>query len=302
MLGRAEGQRRIEDAPWTAEDRRALLRVERGDEPVLVETSLGAGLCQLTNISSQGAMLQGAAPRRAGEALSVDLGSGRRLNGVVCWIRDKAFGVRFESEADLAAVLSPAMTAVPGQAPREPRLDIGCKIAVDVDGRRRTARLLDISQGGAKLEFEDGLEGADVLLRLPDMPGLGGTIRWRDGAKVGVAFDDKIGFWDLAGWVARHQQRLSRTTWGTMAMIGAVSAVSGHAAPSTTRANLSVSATVVESCLVSGPSGGGGSASVACSGTSQWSVSQTTETKPAAATSEQAPQQNQTTSWTTVTY
>jgi hypothetical protein len=248
-------------------------------------------------------MLHGAGPRRAGETLSVTVGNDRRLSGVVCWIRDKAFGVRFESEADVAAVLSPAMSAVAGQSPREPRLDIGCKVAVDVDGRRRTARLLDISQGGAKLEFEEGLEGGDVLLRLPDMPGLGGTIRWSDGATVGVAFDDKIGFWDLAGWVARHQQRLSRTTWGTMAMIGAVSAVSGHAAPSATRANLSVSATVVESCVVSGPSGGGGgSASVACSGTSQWSVSQTTETKPAETTTQQAPQQNQTTSWMTVTY
>lgn len=289
-------------------DRRSFQRVARHDQPVLVETSLGTGVCQLTNISGGGAMLQGYPPRALGEPLSITLSNEKRLSGVVCWVREHAFGLRFEKSADLEAMLEPASMAAPGQAPREPRVEIGLKVTVEVDGSRRTATLLDISQGGAKLELDQSLGSGDVLLTLPDMPGLGGTIAWRDGTRVGVAFKQAIGFWDLARWVERHQQRLSRATLGTLMTILAASAVAGQAAPNTARRSLSLSARVVDSCIVSGPQASGQTASVTCSGTTRWSVGELVVAKPPAqpsadgGTSQQPSSQDQNARWITITY
>ena len=299
---------RITDNRLLTTDLRSRPRVAGYDQPVLVETSLGTGVCQLTNISSGGAMLQGYPPRAPGEPLSIALSNDKRLSGIVCWVREHAFGLRFEKSADLEAMLEPASLSAPGQAPREPRVQIGRKVTVEVDGRPRTATLLDISQGGAKLEFDHGLGSGDVLLRLPDMPGLGGTIAWRDGTKVGVAFKQAIGFWDLARWVERHQQRLSRATLGTLVTVLAASAVAGQAASNTARGSLSLSARVIDSCLVSGPQNSGLTASVTCSGTTRWSVGELVVAKPPAqpsadgGTSQQPSSQDQNARWITITY
>ena len=102
-------------------DRRSCQRVARHAQPVLVETSLGTGVCQLTNISGGGAMLQGYPLRALGEPLSITLSNEKRLSRVVCWVRGHAFGLRFEKSADLEAMLEPASLAHPVGAARTAR-------------------------------------------------------------------------------------------------------------------------------------------------------------------------------------
>ncbi len=147
-----------------------------------------------------------------------------------------------------------------------------------VGSRLHHATVVDISQGGAKLEFSgpvdaEPVDAEDVSLRVPGLPEVKGVIRWSADGRAGVAFDESMPVFDLLKWLAPHQQRINAAV--TMMGVLTVScAVSLHPATAQRSATMSVGATVVDSCAVSSPVKSGGQVKVTCTPGTSWSATQ----------------------------
>lgn len=162
-------------------------------------------LCVIRNISDGGLMAQVYSAPAPGEPVVFEFRSGPSIAGQVRWVRDDLIGVEFDTRIDAGRLLA-GDDAAP-VAPRAPRLATDTPAVVRCGVRIHPATLCDISQGGAKLCAADWTQpGQEVVVRVPGLPPIAGTIRWRDERHAGVAFTLPVPLPVLAAWAAHPDQ------------------------------------------------------------------------------------------------
>ena len=68
------------------------------------------------------------------------------------------------------------------------------------------ATLVDISQGGAKVQLRRPLQAdAEAILTLPDLGWLESSVRWSDGCTIGLAFNERLPFEVLVRWIQERR-------------------------------------------------------------------------------------------------
>lgn len=155
-------------------------------------------LCLVRNLSPGGLMCRVVAPLAQGERVEVAMRSGHCLTGTVAWGRERQIGIRFDSRIDVAEVLNGPGGGAPVQ--RMPRLAIGCAATLLGDKGLQSARLLDLSQGGAKIETAALRIDEQVTLNIPGLESHRAAVRWVREGCAGIAFHQPIGFDALARW------------------------------------------------------------------------------------------------------
>jgi len=187
----------------------------RSDERYLTLLRVGAivadgqrELCLIRNISAGGMMIRAYSPLAVGAAVSVELKQGDPVSGVVQWVEDGLAGVTFDSPIDVLGLLAP-----PGEGPRPrlPRIELDCMGWVRQDGDVLRARLINVSQGGVRVETAADLAvGGDAVVTLPGLTPAAGVVKWRDGDSYGIAFNRALILSDLVRWLKEHQQEQAR--------------------------------------------------------------------------------------------
>lgn len=178
----------------------ALLRVgvlhSRGDR----------SLCVVKNISSSGLSARAYQMVTVGDEVHIEFKSGGLLSGRVVWSRDWNLGIRFPDPIDVEAVLSSRWVKEAQRRRNLPRIPVVCDSKLKSGGRSISVRLLDISQGGARLRVDASpvdLGRAD--LSLPGLRSISGVIRWITTDQAGMSFNECLSFEQLASWI--HTQR-----------------------------------------------------------------------------------------------
>lgn len=161
------------------------------------------GLCLIRNLSSTGMMCRSLARPAKGERIEVEMRSGDCIAGTVMWAKDGQFGVRFDQVVNVAALLNPR-TQRHGQVQRMPRLSAGCSATLTAESGRQDTMLLDISQGGAKIEAAHLREGDDLTLAVTGLDARRGTVRWTQDGHAGIAFFSPIPLEALARWAVER--------------------------------------------------------------------------------------------------
>lgn len=192
------------------EDARAERREHQRHLTILRVAMLHVGdtkeLCVVRNISAGGLSARVYRTFEVGETVQVEFRNDERLPGVVKWVRQFEIGVGFEEEISVEAVLTSRWATEDGRRQRLPRIDLECPCQLRVGARFYLATLVDISQGGAKVQLRRPLQGnADAILTLPDLGWLESSIRWSDGAKVGLAFNERLPFEVLVRWIQERR-------------------------------------------------------------------------------------------------
>ena len=168
-------------------------------------------LCRVRNISATGMMAEVHGSFIVEEAVEVTLKAGDTLSGTVRWNRAGRIGVAFDERVDVPELLAHAAmrTGIEGVA-RGPRFTADCPAALLVTGYRHPARLVDISQGGARLTVANAMP-RDQLLGI-SIPGLGereAAVRWVGEDSCGLVFLEPIAFGDLGPWLLDMRARFS---------------------------------------------------------------------------------------------
>ncbi len=169
----------------------------------------GETLCRIRNLSNGGLMAEVHMPLVDDDAVQIELKAGDRLSGRVRWTHERRMGIAFDEpvEVDMLLARATVRTAEQGMV-RAPRFVVDCPVELRADGRRHPGRLVNVSQGGARLET-DFLPEPDQLLTLaiPGLPERKGGVRWASDGAIGLSFVEPLAFDELGMWLAeKHCQ------------------------------------------------------------------------------------------------
>ncbi len=156
-------------------------------------------LCLIKNISAGGMKIRPYCALTEGDEITVELKSGMSVPGRVAWLDSGNVGVEFDTPVDVIDILSASQD---GPRPRMPRIEVDCHATVREGAQHYRMRVVDVSQGGVKLESPVILEhGHDVVVTLPELAPQPGVTRWCDDGFIGVTFNRLLSLGELVDWL-----------------------------------------------------------------------------------------------------
>ncbi len=163
-------------------------------------------LCRVRNISSGGMRIETLAPVDIGQWIDVELKNGMKMRSEVVWRGPSEAGVRFDEPVNIERLLAPPPRLSRANGPRatrSPRLSARCSVALRHDGHILAGVLTDVSQGGGQLAIKGAIKvGDQIVLFIPGLGSHRATIHWARDDSIGISFTEKLGFADLAQWLA----------------------------------------------------------------------------------------------------
>jgi hypothetical protein len=163
------------------------------------------GLCLIRNISSGGLMGKVHATLEPGQAIELELRSGASVPGRVVWSHALQVGIEFDERIDVHQALNAGFPSPQGPVQRMPRLSLPSPATLLNEGTRQIVTLLDLSQGGAKIEASFMRVGDEVVLGVSGLEPHRGVVRWAHNGRAGIAFDNALSFDALARWAIERQ-------------------------------------------------------------------------------------------------
>lgn len=194
-------------APQAHEERRrgprqlTLMRVG------LIHAPDGNELCLVKNLSAGGMMARVYRSFQPGQEVKVELTTGHLLTGEVIWSQGSDIGVQFRNSIDVSQVLSSRWGPESNRRPRLPRLALSCPAIARCGARSFAVEVGNISQRGAKIIAKVSVPNlSGIVLGLPDLPAIQGTVRWSRADEAGLLFHESLPFTVLARWVDERRQ------------------------------------------------------------------------------------------------
>lgn len=163
-------------------------------------------LCLIKNISAGGMKIRPYCDLAVDDDLTIELKTGMSVPGRVASLENQDAGVEFKEPVDVIDILSSAQD---GPRPRMPRIEIDCFATVRNGANVHRMRVVDISQGGIKLESPVILpKYCDVTVTLPGLEPQSSATRWCEDGFVGVTFNRLLSLAELVDWLkAMRDQR-----------------------------------------------------------------------------------------------
>ena len=166
-------------------------------------------LCLIKNISAGGMMIRAYCKIAPGTRVSVELKCGELVDGTALWVKGDVIGLEFDKPIDVVDLLK---TSMEGPRPRMPRIEVDCVAWVRDGADMHRARARNVSQGGLKVETERKLGiGEQVMVTLPGLEAVPGTVRWFDSGYYGLTFNKVVPLPLLVGWLSEQRERLRAT-------------------------------------------------------------------------------------------
>lgn len=163
-------------------------------------------LCLIRNISAGGMMVRTYCPVAPGTRVSVELKCGELVDGTALWVKGDVIGLEFDKPIDVVELLK---TPMEGPRPRMPRIEVDCIVWVRDGADIHRARARDVSQGGLKVASARRLRiGEQVMVTLPGLEAVPGTVRWCDAGCYGLTFNKVLPLPLLVSWLGEQRERL----------------------------------------------------------------------------------------------
>ncbi|WP_442044717.1 PilZ domain-containing protein [Novosphingobium sp. YAF33] len=169
----------------------------------------GETICRIRNISDNGFMAEVHGAFAVDQKVEATLKAGDVLRGKVRWSLNGRIGVEFDAPVDVAGLLGHVANRIgPEGIARGPRFDVDCGAELLAAHQRHDVRLIDLSQGGARLVAEVQV-ARDSIVRLT-LPGLGereAAVRWVGEGAYGLSFLEPLPFADFGPWLMNRVLR-----------------------------------------------------------------------------------------------
>jgi hypothetical protein len=188
------------------DDRRADARTTTLFQVARLLTEDGAQhLCLIRNIGPGGMMLEIYAPLEPGVRVRVEPKVCDPITGVVRWAQAGQAGIMFDAPVDVHSYLHTHHVLLPDQLPRCPRVTTATRARLRIGAVWHLVPLVDLSQGGVKVETDLPVElGQGVEIDIDGIGVLGAHVRWVRGERLGLVFTCPLRLALVAQWIATH--------------------------------------------------------------------------------------------------
>ena len=167
--------------------------------------------CFIRRLASEGAVIHCDFALEPGARLSLELENGQRLDGIVAWQTGGEAGLTFERPVDVFAIIARNMVNMPGERRRLPRIQVRCGVHLEAPGGAELAAMIDISQGGLKLETRIKVFPGEAVQVTPDgLSPIPGVVRWVEGGTAGIAFTPERNWQELMPWLKAMRELVER--------------------------------------------------------------------------------------------
>lgn len=155
------------------------------------------------NISEGGMLVHSHAEFATGDSVMISVLDGEGIEGTIVWQDEGAVGIKFNNWISVETVLNRTPQANGARHPRPPRLALDKAIMVRVDAYLADATIRDISQRGAKIQFNSFLPiDCRVQISRGNLRPISGSVKWQAGNIVGLEFHRTLGLDELAEWTS----------------------------------------------------------------------------------------------------
>jgi len=160
-------------------------------------------LCRVTNVSSQGIQARVFAPIATGDRVSIRLPDEFTADAKVVWIDGNLVGLHLTQPLPASALLRFSGGEL-GRRRRLPRIESECDVRLRSHSKLYRCALVNISPAGAMVVPRgDVPPTGPVEIVIPDLPKLSGQVRWVEGGRVGILFNNLLELGQLTKWLAR---------------------------------------------------------------------------------------------------
>lgn len=160
-------------------------------------------LCLIRNISARGMMVEIFSDFEAGDKVGIEFKAGTETRGTIRWVEEGRAGIEFEWPIDVHHVLAPHGASL---TPRSPRLSIDGMALITIDETMFSLPVVDISQGGMKIEHRGRLEkGDEVIVSIDGLPVRRAVVHWCDRETAGLGFTRVMPLDRIAYWAAQQK-------------------------------------------------------------------------------------------------
>jgi len=162
-------------------------------------------LCLIKNVSGGGMRIRAYCALEIGARVAIELKCGVPVAGTVGWVEGNEAGIVSDEPIDVVDILN---TSMKGTKPRMPRVAVEGMVGLREGAQHWRVAACDISQGGIKLRCDVELaEASEVVVTLPDLGPIHGTICWCDGGHIGVSFNTPLPLEKLVLWIRSRHER-----------------------------------------------------------------------------------------------
>lgn len=175
-----------------------VMRVARLKDVKLHAECLG----MVRDVSSGGMKIDADFPLEIGQTISVALLDDQELNGGVVWIDGKTVGVKFDQPIAVEQILARPSIKTDGRRARLPRFKVNKTVQLVYNDKPVEAKLMDLSQRGAKLCSDSKLKmHSNLLVRLSPTQAVRASVKWQTTNMLGVEFHRLLSVEELSVWL-----------------------------------------------------------------------------------------------------
>lgn len=140
-----------------------------------------------------------------GTCVTIELKEGEPVTATAKWAKDDNVGLAFDKPIDVIGLIS---TSLEELRPRMPRIGVNCTALVREGATIHRTKVIDISQGGVKIECREDLPiGVEVIVMLTGLSPTPAIVRWKDNECYGITFNRPLPLPSLVGWLQQQQDR-----------------------------------------------------------------------------------------------
>lgn len=160
-------------------------------------------LCLIRNISARGMMAEVYSDFSPGDHIGIEFKAGTETRGTIRWVEDGRAGIEFEWPIDVHHVLAPHGASL---TPRSPRISIDGMASIALGEMHFSLPVVDISQGGMKVQHRGRLEeGDEITVSIEGLPLRRALVHWCDRETAGIGFTRVMPLSQIAYWAAQQK-------------------------------------------------------------------------------------------------
>ncbi|QTD56929.1 PilZ domain-containing protein [Parasphingorhabdus cellanae] len=170
-----------------------------------IQSGVAEGWGFIKNISNDGVMIEIHPGFKLDDTAKVVLTDNLELVGKVRWRKGALVGMQFSSGINVSELLATLTVRNKYQPARLPRVRMTRPVFLRIGSTLARGEICDISPAGARINTRCACQiGNRLILSVPELGEIAGTVRWQKGPEIGIKFQERVSVPQITDWLGNY--------------------------------------------------------------------------------------------------